>query len=451
MSDAIENETHCTPPKLTQIAANSMQDLIPPKSRKESETICTKSISLSQHEADNPGNLRVEGLQGPATAFRTAEAATSEIAELDIQSERTHSPGARPITSSAGQGFAGSLVYTVQLIIIVFGGLARCITSPHAADGTAVLPTHTHCYTEPSSTYSHTCAPHLGLASPEDKHSLRESGGIPVTRPPPEDGCAPGDIPVIRISGPSVNQSGLDDGAVLQSDFYGSAIAPQYLTGVINKQLSAMTIRWTPRQDQLFKSSGPIKVWASKMEDGWESHVSPLVMGVGMGDLQGMGEMQAPGQEMPVEMNMPHQHHQELASHPELNPAIHQDIEQDLGREMGRNDMRSHHEGLGGHDDYFSHQELAQINLFLTKIKRRHGIEAAKDFTPLGFKMLTNKKICVVTTTNHYFAIVSDSESKDDESDENILGTARNGSHEKSTMKVNDEAVRKEVSISTYE
>jgi hypothetical protein len=49
-------------------------------------------------------------------------------AELDIQSERTHSPGARPITSSAGQGFAGSLVYTVQLIIIVFGGLARCIT-----------------------------------------------------------------------------------------------------------------------------------------------------------------------------------------------------------------------------------------------------------------------------------------------------------------------------------
>jgi hypothetical protein len=34
MSDAIENETHCTPPKLTQIAANSMQDLIPPKSRK---------------------------------------------------------------------------------------------------------------------------------------------------------------------------------------------------------------------------------------------------------------------------------------------------------------------------------------------------------------------------------------------------------------------------------
>lgn len=96
------------------------------------------------------------------------------------------------------------------------------------------------------------------------------------------------------------------------------------------------------------------------MEDGWESHVSPLVMGVGMGDMQGMGEMQTAcsghGQEMPAEMNMPHNHHQELASHPDLNPAIHQEIEQDLGREMGRNDMRSHQDGLGGHDDYFSHQ-----------------------------------------------------------------------------------------------
>jgi hypothetical protein len=34
MFDAIENEIHCTPPELTQIAANSMQDLIPPKSQK---------------------------------------------------------------------------------------------------------------------------------------------------------------------------------------------------------------------------------------------------------------------------------------------------------------------------------------------------------------------------------------------------------------------------------
>jgi hypothetical protein len=34
MSDAIENEMHCSSPELTQIAANSMQDLIPAKCRK---------------------------------------------------------------------------------------------------------------------------------------------------------------------------------------------------------------------------------------------------------------------------------------------------------------------------------------------------------------------------------------------------------------------------------
>ncbi|KAJ3660443.1 hypothetical protein Zmor_004892 [Zophobas morio] len=82
------------------------------------------------------------------------------------------------------------------------------------------------------------------------------------------------------------------------------------------------------------------------MEDAWESHVSPLVMGVGMGEMQAMGEMQQ-------EMNMPHQQDLAATQHPEL---IHQEIEQDLGREMGRNDMRTHQEGLGGHEEYFSHQ-----------------------------------------------------------------------------------------------
>jgi hypothetical protein len=33
-SDAIENEMYCTPPELRQIAVNSIQDLIPKKSRK---------------------------------------------------------------------------------------------------------------------------------------------------------------------------------------------------------------------------------------------------------------------------------------------------------------------------------------------------------------------------------------------------------------------------------
>jgi hypothetical protein len=31
---SIENEIQCTPPELTEIAAKSIQDLIPPKSRK---------------------------------------------------------------------------------------------------------------------------------------------------------------------------------------------------------------------------------------------------------------------------------------------------------------------------------------------------------------------------------------------------------------------------------
>jgi hypothetical protein len=34
MSVAIENEMHCTPPELTQIAADFLQHLIPPKCRK---------------------------------------------------------------------------------------------------------------------------------------------------------------------------------------------------------------------------------------------------------------------------------------------------------------------------------------------------------------------------------------------------------------------------------
>jgi hypothetical protein len=34
MSDAVEKEMHCTPPELTQIATNLMQDLIPSNSGK---------------------------------------------------------------------------------------------------------------------------------------------------------------------------------------------------------------------------------------------------------------------------------------------------------------------------------------------------------------------------------------------------------------------------------
>jgi hypothetical protein len=45
MSDAIENEIHYTFPELTQIAANSMQDLIPPKSRKVYDFNIMKKLS----------------------------------------------------------------------------------------------------------------------------------------------------------------------------------------------------------------------------------------------------------------------------------------------------------------------------------------------------------------------------------------------------------------------
>lgn len=91
------------------------------------------------------------------------------------------------------------------------------------------------------------------------------------------------------------------------------------------------------------------------MEDGWESHVSPLMMGVGMGDMQGIAEMQPQGQDIPGELNMPQHHHQELhhsAPHPDLNADMHPDIEQDL-----RHEMRSHQDSMGtsGAGDYFSH------------------------------------------------------------------------------------------------
>jgi hypothetical protein len=54
MSDAIENEMHCTPPELTQIAVNSMQGLIPPKSLKVYDFYIMplmKSISISSRSS----------------------------------------------------------------------------------------------------------------------------------------------------------------------------------------------------------------------------------------------------------------------------------------------------------------------------------------------------------------------------------------------------------------
>lgn len=80
------------------------------------------------------------------------------------------------------------------------------------------------------------------------------------------------------------------------------------------------------------------------MEDGWESHVSPLMMGVGMD----MGEMQ---QQHPGEMDM----HQEMGSHQGMGRLHHQELEQEMEMRGGH-----HHDGLGG--EYYSHQVIAIFN-----------------------------------------------------------------------------------------
>lgn len=81
------------------------------------------------------------------------------------------------------------------------------------------------------------------------------------------------------------------------------------------------------------------------MEDNWETHVSPLMMGVGMGEMQSMGEMQQPQHQQ--------HHHQDMAQsshHLDMSQGIHQDIEQDLVH----HDLREH--ALDDAQDYYSHQ-----------------------------------------------------------------------------------------------
>lgn len=104
-------------------------------------------------------------------------------------------------------------------------------------------------------------------------------------------------------------------------------------------------------------------MWALKMDDNWETHVSPLMMGVGMGEMQSMGEMQQHnGQDISLQQQQHHHHHhQEMGQsshHLDLTQGIHQDIEHDIGRELIRHDMRGHHveQGLDETQDYYSHQ-----------------------------------------------------------------------------------------------
>lgn len=100
-------------------------------------------------------------------------------------------------------------------------------------------------------------------------------------------------------------------------------------------------------------------MWASKMDDNWETHVSPLMMGVGMGEMQSMGEMQQNnGQDISLQQQQ--HHHQEMGQsshHLDLSQGIHQDIDE-MGREIVHHDIRAHHgdQGLDDVQDYYSHQ-----------------------------------------------------------------------------------------------
>ncbi|GJQ85183.1 hypothetical protein Trydic_g9121 [Trypoxylus dichotomus] len=134
------------------------------------------------------------------------------------------------------------------------------------------------------------------------------------------------------------------------------------------------------------------------MEDTWESNVSPLMLGVGMGDLRGMRDMQASssstssclgGQDigrnsMGHHPNMS-QHHQDLqqqggnpgiAAHQQRQSL--QDLEQDIGRELGGGGADMHHQhhqqeqsqqlhqdgGMGVHDYYANQALKGDLNAF---------------------------------------------------------------------------------------
>lgn len=99
-------------------------------------------------------------------------------------------------------------------------------------------------------------------------------------------------------------------------------------------------------------------MWALKMDDNWETHVSPLMMGVGMGEMQNMGEMQQHnGQD--ISLQQQHHHHLDLGQsshHLDLSQGMQHDIEQDMGRELIRHNFRRHHRDqvIDETQDYYS-------------------------------------------------------------------------------------------------
>lgn len=91
------------------------------------------------------------------------------------------------------------------------------------------------------------------------------------------------------------------------------------------------------------------------MEDGWGSHVSPLMMGVGIAEMhhhQALGEMHQThtGQDIGLHQDHPQEMNRDLGHE------IQDSIENDMGQEMSS----QHQEAMGGGQDYYSHQVRAK-------------------------------------------------------------------------------------------
>lgn len=91
-----------------------------------------------------------------------------------------------------------------------------------------------------------------------------------------------------------------------------------------------------------------------KMEDTWDSNVSPIMLEVGMGELRGMSELQPSCSGQDIIRNINHQnipqHQGDLGR--DMNPEM-QDLDRDLERELTQN-MQHNQEPL--HHGYYPEQ-----------------------------------------------------------------------------------------------
>lgn len=97
------------------------------------------------------------------------------------------------------------------------------------------------------------------------------------------------------------------------------------------------------------------------MEEGWESHVSPLMMGVGMGEMDVMGEMPScGGGNLEIGADLMHQQHHGMRSgHGDLNGEMHHDIARGMGSDMTQGIREHLVRGMNPQHDYFG-QEVSQ-------------------------------------------------------------------------------------------